>query len=132
MIFRIEPSSPKPVFQQLVDEIKGAVARGALRPGDRLPTIRELSVTARINRNTVSKAYSELEREGVVSARPGIGTVIAEPADSGLTLRVRIERLEAALDGALAQARLDGLDRDQVVSAFDRCLGRIWSGEGSP
>lgn len=126
MIFRIDPTSPKPVFQQLVDEVKGAVARGALRPGDRLPTIRELSVAARMNRNTVSKAYAELERSGVVSARPGIGTVIAEPADSGLTLRVRTERLEQALDGALAQARLDGLSRDQMSGSFQRCLARVW------
>jgi GntR family transcriptional regulator len=126
MSIRIDPSSPKPVFQQLIDEIKGAVARGALRPGDRLPTIRDLSVSARINRNTVSKAYSELERDGVVSARPGIGTVIAEIPDSGLTLRVRRERLETALDGALAQARLDGLTRDQMGECFDRCLRRVW------
>jgi GntR family transcriptional regulator len=126
MSFRIDPTSTKPVFLQLVDEIKGAVARGALRPGDRLPTIRDCSIACRLNRNTVAKAYAELERAGVVTARPGVGTVIAEPADRGLTLRVRTERLESALDEALAQARLDGLTQPQMEEVFQRCLQRVW------
>ena len=66
MIFQVDPASSKPVYQQLMDQVKLAIAGRRLRPGDKLPTVRDLAVQLRINRNTVARVYSELEREGAI------------------------------------------------------------------
>lgn len=63
----------QPVYVQIMDQIKAAAASGSLKPGEPLPGIRPLAETLRVNRNTVAKAYVELEREGVIETRPGKG-----------------------------------------------------------
>ena len=64
MLFHLDPASTTSVYRQLCDQVKRSVAAGSLAPGDRLPTIREVAVRTRVNRNTVAKAYAELERDG--------------------------------------------------------------------
>ncbi len=82
MILRIELHSSTSVYRQICDQIKYAVAAGSLTPGDRLPPIREVAAQTRVNRNTIAKAYTELEREGVIVSRPGQGSFIAETSTS--------------------------------------------------
>ncbi|MDI3328107.1 MAG: GntR family transcriptional regulator [Alicyclobacillaceae bacterium] len=77
MWFRIDPRSEVPLYQQLVDQVREGVARGWLRPGDRLPSVRELAVRLALNHNTVAKAYQELEREGLIETLRGRGTFVA-------------------------------------------------------
>src|SRR4029077_14822159 len=78
MIFQINFKSGMPIYLQLADQIKDAAASGALRPGEALPSIRPLSEELRVNRNTIAKAYSELESLGVIETLPGRGCFLKE------------------------------------------------------
>jgi GntR family transcriptional regulator len=74
---RIDPSDATPIHAQLERSIRVAIATGTLRPGDKLPTVRQLAVELRVNANTVAKVYAYLERTGAVETRRGVGTFIA-------------------------------------------------------
>ena len=76
MLFHVNFSSATPVYLQLVDQVKAAAASGALRQGEALPSIRPLAEELRVNRNTVAKAYGQLESEGVIETHPGRGSVL--------------------------------------------------------
>ncbi|MEZ0374941.1 MAG: GntR family transcriptional regulator [Candidatus Sericytochromatia bacterium] len=80
MIFSINPEFGTPIYLQLMDQIRHAIAIGLFRPGDSLPTIRELALQLRVNPNTVAKAIRELEREGLLVTRVGKGSFISEQA----------------------------------------------------
>jgi GntR family transcriptional regulator len=99
----IDPASPVPIYAQVVEQIRSLVATRAARPGDRLPTVRDLAASLRINRNTAAKAYQLLEAEGVVASRPGQGTFIIGTG-SRWSLAERIRRFEHSLDRALVEA----------------------------
>lgn len=77
MWLSINPRSPKPVYQQVVDGVKEAVAKGLLEQGDRMPSVRELAAEMTINHNTVARAYQELERDNLIEVVRGRGTFIA-------------------------------------------------------
>ncbi len=77
LAFHIDASDPRPVFRQIVDEVQRSVALGILRPGEALPAVRLLAEQLKINANTVQHAYRELEREGTVYVKRGIGTFVA-------------------------------------------------------
>ena len=93
MRFRIDPSSAEPVYAQIVRQVKEAVATGGLKPGDRLPTVRDLAMQLVLNPNTVAAAYREMERTGLVNTQRGRGTFIAElaPPDAA-SVRRRLAR----------------------------------------
>jgi len=80
MVFQIDFKSGKPAYLQLVDQVRYAAASGVLRPGDPLPGIRPLAEELRINRNTLAKAYAELEAQGVIETIPGKGCFLAHTA----------------------------------------------------
>ena len=73
MLFKVDFKSGKPVYLQVVDQIKAAAASGALHAGESLPSIRPLAEELRVNRNTIAKAYTELESQGVIETIPGNG-----------------------------------------------------------
>jgi GntR family transcriptional regulator len=73
---RLDPTSGVPVYRQLIDQVLVAKASGALRPGDQLPTVRQLAVDLSINPNTVVRAYKELEIRGILTTQQGMGTFI--------------------------------------------------------
>jgi len=77
LAFHIDAADPRPVFRQIVDEVQRSVALGILRPGEALPAVRLLASQLKINANTVQHAYRELEREGTVYVKRGIGTFVA-------------------------------------------------------
>ena len=77
LAFHIDASDPRPVFRQIVDEVQRSVALGILRPGEALPAVRILATQLKINANTVQHAYRELEREGTVYVKRGLGTFVA-------------------------------------------------------
>ncbi len=113
MLFKIDLQSGQPVYAQLMEQLKHAIATGRLRPGDRLPSLRELSVELRINRNTIARAYADLEKEGVIVNRQGQGSFVAE-GSSPLAANLQRRQLITTLDAWLVQARLYGFQRPAI------------------
>src|SRR3954468_5232474 len=103
MEFQVDPTTRVPIYRQLMDQVRLAVARGRLRPDSRLPSVRELSRQLVVNPNTIARVYTELEREGVLNTRPGLGVFVAEPHND-LTKRARKDRLLTLVDGLLTEA----------------------------
>lgn len=126
MHFTLDLSSPKPVYQQLIDQVKRAFASGRLRPGDRLPPIRDLAVELRVNRNTIARVYSELEREGLVSNRPGVGTHVTGSGQGMLSDAAVRGELTRLLDDFLAQARVYAQPRDAIEALFAERLAALY------
>ncbi|MFG2908052.1 GntR family transcriptional regulator [Kitasatospora sp. NPDC048286] len=118
--YRIERRSGVSTYQQIVQQTKQALRLGLLQSGDKLPTAREVVELTAINPNTVLKAYRELEREGLVEPRPGLGTFV----------RRSLARPEAAADGPLRadlvgwvdQARAAGLEREDIAALMASVL----------
>lgn len=103
MWFHIDPSSGTPIYRQIFDQVRQAVAGGTMRPGDRLPSVRDLAVELAVNPNTIAKAYQELEREGVIETPRGRGSFISAQTPE-LTENERSERLRTAIDRLIAEA----------------------------
>jgi DNA-binding transcriptional regulator YhcF (GntR family) len=119
MFVRIENSSAVPVYRQIVDQIKYQVASGALRPGDRLPSVRELAKRLPVNQNTVLKAYDLLAAEGLLSRRQGDGTFV-EDAPSTLKKSERMRQVAAILAQAAAQAVHFQISPTELHDLLDR------------
>src|SRR5438034_9251116 len=115
MEFRIEPASRTPIYRQLVAQIREAVARSRLKPEERLPSVRDLSRQLVINPNTVARVYTELEREGILNTRPGLGVFVAQPR-TDLTKRARKDRLVALVDGLLTETMHMGVTADELLA----------------
>ena len=103
MLIQLNFKSGKPVYLQVVDQIKAATASGALRPGEPLPSIRPLAEQLRLNRNTVAKAYAELESQGIIQSTAGKGCFVAEN-HSPFKKAVRQKMLADEIDAAIVQA----------------------------
>jgi GntR family transcriptional regulator len=103
MLVQINFKSGKPVYLQVVDQIKAAAASGHLREGEILPSIRPLAEELRVNRNTIAKAYSELEGLGVIETMPGKGCFV-KPNHSPLKKEIRRKLLSEEIDQVIVQA----------------------------
>lgn len=114
MFIRLNLNSGTPVYLQIVDQVKAAAASGALKTGDPLPSIRPLAEELRVNRNTIAKAYSELEHLGVVETRPGKGCFLAG-SQSPLKKDVRRKMLAADIDHVIVQSRHLQFTREEFV-----------------
>lgn len=114
--FRLDRSSGVATYLQLVHQVRHALRLGVLRPGDRLPTAREVVDQLAINPNTVLKAYRELEREGLVAARPGLGTFVQRSL-GGASVADHA-RLRDTLADWMRDARSAGLDPEDVAALF--------------
>ena len=124
MIPELDPSSPVPIYLQIVEQIRRLIALGALRPGDRLPTVRDLAVRCRVNRNTAARAILELEREGVLRTRVGQGTFVSEEAPR-LDRMERNGILEASLDRLVIEAHSLGVPLEELGSKLTRRIDRF-------
>jgi GntR family transcriptional regulator len=103
MLLQINFKSGTPVYLQVVDQVKAAAAAGGLRAGEPLPSIRPLAEELRLNRNTVAKAYTELESQGVIETIPGKGCFL-KPNHSPLKKEVRRKLLIEEIDQAVVKA----------------------------
>lgn len=103
MRLQVNFKSGKPVYLQIVDQVKASVASGALQPGEALPSIRPLAEDLRVNRNTVAKAYTELESQGVIENITGKGCFV-RATSSPLRKAARLELLTQEIDHAVTQA----------------------------
>jgi GntR family transcriptional regulator len=115
MGFHVNTASRLPIYQQLAQQIREAIARGELRPEAGLPSVRQLSRDLVVNPNTVARAYTELEREGLLVSRPGRGIYVAEPRVD-LTRAARDRRLTEQLDRWLTGAVHLGCSADEVLA----------------
>jgi GntR family transcriptional regulator len=114
--FHVEARSGVPTYLQIVQQVRQAVRLGVLRPGDQLPTVKEVVGSLAINPNTVLRAYRELDLEGVTTGRRGVGTFVAPdvtalPPDDVRDLRADLQRW-------VRQARRAGLENDDLGALF--------------
>jgi GntR family transcriptional regulator len=115
MLFAVDFKLGKPVYLQIVDQVKAAAASGALQPGDSLPSIRPVAEQLRVNRNTIAKAYNELEKQGVIETVVGKGCFLKNHQSSPLTKDARLELLTRDIDQAAIQAHHLRIDRDEFI-----------------
>ena len=115
--FHLDGRSGVSPYQQLVQQVRRALRLGILSEGDQLPTVKDVVGQLAINPNTVSKAYRELELEGLVAARPGVGTFVTRTLTDN-TLAAH-GPLRADLERWLAKARRAGLDEESIEALFD-------------
>jgi GntR family transcriptional regulator len=118
--FHLEVRSGVPTYLQIVQQVRQAIRLGILRPGDQLPTVKDVVGSLAINPNTVLRAYRELDVEGLVEGRRGVGTFVAEgaapvPPDD-------LKELRTTLDRWLARARAAGLDDDAIAALVSDTL----------
>jgi len=114
MLFQVDFQAGKPVYLQLADQIRYAAASGKLRPGDPLPSLRPLAEELRINRNTIAKAYSELETQGIIETVPGKGFFLKQN-QSPFTERVRQQMLLTEIDQAVVMAHHLQVSREKLL-----------------
>jgi GntR family transcriptional regulator len=119
MALHIDTSSRLPIYQQLAQQIREAIARGELQPEAGLPSVRQLSRDLTVNPNTVARAYTELEREGLLISRPGRGIFVAQPRND-LTRAARDRRLTEQLDRWLTEAVHLGYSANEVLALVAR------------
>jgi GntR family transcriptional regulator len=116
--FHLDSKSGVPIYRQIQDQIRYGIASGLLTGGEQLPTVRALAVELSVNPNTIIKAYSELEHEGILTTEQGSGTFVAsEPpaADSGPHRQAKLESLCSEF---LAQVARYGFSAEEVVGAI--------------
>ena len=121
VLIELNFKSGKPVYLQVVDQVKAAAASGALRPGESLPTIRPLAEQLRINRNTVAKAYAELESQGVIETIAGKGCFVTAN-NSPYRKEVRQKLLAADIDAAIVQAHHLQVDEKDFLNLVQERL----------
>lgn len=117
MILRIDTTISLPVYAQIVDQIKRAIASGSLTTGDSLPSLRETALKLRINPLTVGKAYKQLEQEGLIETRHGLGSYVS--ADGGATDAFRRESLAREIDNLIIDAFHMGVSPNELKQLFD-------------
>ena len=115
--FHLDDRSGLSPYQQLVQQVRHALRLGLLDEGDQLPTVKDVAGRLAINPNTVLKAYRELEHDGLVAARPGIGTFVTRTLTDGGTLAAH-GPLRGELRRWLTKARLAGLDEESIEALF--------------
>ncbi|MFK7743132.1 MAG: GntR family transcriptional regulator [Planctomycetota bacterium] len=123
MIIRIDPTSPEPLFEQVVFAVKSSVAKGSAQKGDKLPSVRELARELAINPNTVVRAYEVLERDGVIVRRQGAGCFLTgHGAGQELANPERRRQLDELLRRAATEAFHLGFEQDEIERALRKCL----------
>ena len=124
MLLQINFKSGKPVYLQVVDQVKAAAASGALQPGEALPCIRPLAEELRVNRNTIAKAYSELENMGVIETIQGKGCFVKEN-QSSLRKDVRRKMLIEEIDQVIVQSHHLQISPDEFLNLIHQRMEAI-------
>ena len=121
MQIQINNAESRPVYQQIIDQIKRDIALGRLAKGEKLMTVRELAARLVINPNTIAKAYRQLEQEGVISTRPGSGAFVAQ-LDSQLSESVRQKIIQDQIERLCVDAVHMQIDKDRLHRWFKESL----------
>ena len=123
-MFQIDLRSPKPIYEQIVDQVREQVLKGFLRAGDAMPSIRAVSKAATVNNNTVARAYQELERMGLIETVVGRGTFIKD-APQPARDESRINRLFEKMKPPLMELKLMGLHDEDITKEINRLLSAL-------
>ena len=130
MLIVVDPNSGVPVYRQVIDQIRFHVSTALLKPGDELPSTRVLSTRLGINPMTISKAYSFLERDGIVQRRPGLPLVVRAVENSEVEAR-RSDQVREALAPAVRIIRQLGVTPDEATRTLEEMLGNERGNDGS-
>ena len=124
MQIRIDNASGRPVYQQIIDQIKRDIALGRLLKDEKLPTVRQLAGQLAINPNTIAKAYRQLEREGIIVTRPGTGAFVAN-LDSNLSRAVKKKLLSEELERIAIEAFHMQIDSQTLLEWFNNAAEKF-------
>jgi GntR family transcriptional regulator len=124
MQIRIDNASDRPVYQQIIDQVKRDIALGRLDRDEKLPTVRQLAGQLAINPNTIAKAYQQLEREGIITTRPGSGAFVAN-LDSNLNNSVKKKLISEDLERAVVDAFHMQIDSGTLLKWFNEAIGKF-------
>ncbi len=126
-MFRIQitTGASQPIYRQIVDQVRHAVATGAVEVGDPLPSVRALATELVVNPNTIAKAFSALVRDGVIESQQGRGYFVAERRQI-YTQKERARRLAEVMDPFLAEALSLGFDETQIVDEVRKRLRKLF------
>ncbi len=127
--FKIDYHSGQPVYRQILDNFKSGVISGNLKANDPVPSIRELARMLNVNANTVARAYRELENEGLIYSRPGIGSFIAA-ADQHTLEEKALVAVYPELKRIIHLSRTFNLPRIMLVKLFTNTVDEIYGGDG--
>jgi GntR family transcriptional regulator len=117
-LFTLDPRDRTPIYAQLEQGIRAAIATGRLASGAQLPTVRQLAVELRINANTVARVYGDLERSGVLETRRGVGSFVSSTPAQAQPKRDRDRRLSSLVTRVLADAAAAGLTAQELLDAI--------------
>lgn len=123
MSLRIDTSGPDPIYVQIVDQIKRSVALGRLKPEDPLPSVRQLALDLTINPNTVARAYLELEHQGFIYKRQGLGAFVCAQAAAAVR-RERHKIVAGLLEKAIIEAVHSGMSAAEIRALCDQLIER--------
>jgi GntR family transcriptional regulator len=117
-LLALDPRDPTPIYAQVERGLRAAIATSRLRPGEQLPTVRQLAVDLQVNANTIARVYADLERAGVIETKRGIGSFISATPAKAHPPRERDRRLRAFATRVLADAEAAGFTVDDLVAAL--------------
>ena len=118
--FQLQFDDPLPLYAQLERAIKLAIVSGEIAIGDRLPTVRQLAVDLKVNANTIGKVYSELERQGVLKSKRGVGTYVQSQPTASVRRSERIQVLRAMAERFLVETTSHGFTADELIEQLRR------------
>jgi GntR family transcriptional regulator len=122
--FRLDSKSGVPIYRQIMDQIRHGIASGRLRPAEQLPTVRALAVELAVNPNTVIKAYSLLEQQGILTTEQGSGTFVAQAPETNLSPSEREAKLQSLCAEFLGQVAHYNFSAEDVLRAIEKLNSR--------
>jgi GntR family transcriptional regulator len=123
-LITIDSRSSKPIYEQIIEKIKENIIKGILKPGDKLPSVRELASLITINPNTISKAYNELERMNAIEVIRGKGTFVAQNFKPTMD-EEKMKEIKEQMKNIIIEAHYIGVDKDTLIDLFNEIYSQL-------